>query len=86
MYFEAVKSFGIDPSVGFITRMSDKLSRLSALMRGTEPQIEDEAIYDSALDLAGYCALIAAFAHKKKVDENKNKIRESQAHKEMATG
>jgi hypothetical protein len=50
---------------GFLTRMSDKLSRIASLI-GKEAQVKDESIADTLHDLANYCALFAGYLTSKK--------------------
>jgi hypothetical protein len=42
---------------GLLHRMSDKLSRACKLARGQAPQVKDEALADTLLDLANYAVL-----------------------------
>lgn len=52
---------------GFLTRMSDKWSRLlSLLTSGREAQVKDESIEDTLLDLANYCLLLAIYLRSKR--------------------
>lgn len=46
---------------GFLTRMTDKLSRLASLVGKATPQVTDEKVEDTLLDLANYCILLAGF-------------------------
>lgn len=46
---------------GFLTRMTDKLSRLSTFVQKGILQVKDESVEDTLLDLANYCILMAAY-------------------------
>jgi hypothetical protein len=42
---------------GLLHRMSDKLARACQLAQGQTPQVEDEALTDTLIDLANYSVL-----------------------------
>lgn len=42
---------------GLLTRMCDKISRACRLAGGADPQVKDEALSDTLLDLANYAVL-----------------------------
>lgn len=47
---------------GFITRMCDKLSRITSLTAGKRnAAVVDESVEDTLLDLANYCILMAGY-------------------------
>lgn len=48
---------GVEPWRGCLVRMSDKWSRLEQLAGGKQPQVKDEALEDTLIDLANYCLL-----------------------------
>lgn len=51
---------------GFLTRMSDKWSRLLSLMTsGKEAQVKNESIDDTLMDLANYCILLRLYRQHK---------------------
>jgi hypothetical protein len=50
---------------GFLTRMADKISRITSLTT-QEAQVKDESIEDTLHDLANYCALFAGYLRSKK--------------------
>lgn len=58
--FEATLSFGVEPEVGFLVRMTDKLSRVSTLLKA-DAQVKDETINDTLIDLVNYSALLKSF-------------------------
>lgn len=53
--------------VGFLTRMSDKLSRIGSFITRGELQVRDESVQDTLHDLANYCALFSGYLESKKV-------------------
>lgn len=61
-------------AVGFITRMSDKFSRIGSFITKGELLVKDESVEDTLKDLANYSALFAGYlrdcAEKKKHDES----------------
>lgn len=59
--FKAVSLLGIDPNEGFLTRMIDKLMRISSFVKKGELQVKDESVADTLSDLANYCMLMAAY-------------------------
>lgn len=57
--FLVCESLGIPAEVGFIVRMTDKLSRISNLIRpGRERRVADESILDTLSDLANYAMMM----------------------------
>jgi len=59
--FQHVEGLGIATTEqGFLTRMTDKLCRISNLTKA-ETQVKDESIQDTLLDLANYSLLLAAY-------------------------
>jgi hypothetical protein len=50
---------------GFITRMSDKFSRLSTFVQRGELSVKSETVEDTLIDLANYCALMAGYLRSK---------------------
>lgn len=61
--FRHVEELGIcTVEQGFLTRMTDKLSRLKALtVDEVNAKVKDESVQDTLLDLANYCILFAAY-------------------------
>lgn len=47
--------------IGFLTRMSDKLSRIGSFVTKGTLLVKDESIEDTLLDLANYCILFAGY-------------------------
>jgi hypothetical protein len=48
-------------AIGFLTRMSDKFSRIGSFITNGELQVKDESVEDALLDLANYSALFAGY-------------------------
>lgn len=69
--FTMVEQLGIATTEqGFLTRMTDKLSRLVNLLQpGRSAQVKDESIEDTLLDLANYSILLAAYLKRNQVEE-----------------
>lgn len=70
--FARVESLGIcSTEQGFLTRMTDKLSRITSFMQKGFLLVSDESVEDTLLDLANYSILMAGFitAKKKKASE-----------------
>lgn len=61
---EALTNGAVSVEAGFLTRMSDKFSRIGALMT-QEAQVKDESVIDTLLDLANYSALLAGYLQSK---------------------
>jgi len=58
--FKLAGAFGVPPFVGVMVRMSDKWSRLISLIqkgRAGNPEVKEESIEDTLLDLANYALL-----------------------------
>lgn len=48
-------------AIGFLTRMSDKFSRIGSFIANGELLVKDESVEDTLHDLANYSALFAGF-------------------------
>lgn len=67
--FTRVEAMGIcSTEQGFLTRMTDKMARLSSFVQRGTLMVKDESVVDSALDLANYCILFAAYVTGKKLE------------------
>lgn len=65
--FEVVEHIGnCSAEQGFITRITDKVSRISNLTRNGTNAVKDESITDTLLDLANYAILMAGYIESKK--------------------
>ncbi len=47
--------------IGFLTRMSDKFSRIGSFISNGTLQVKDESVEDTLKDLANYSALFAGY-------------------------
>lgn len=52
--------------IGFLTRMSDKFSRIGSFISKGTLQVKDESVEDTLLDLANYCLLMIGFLKSQK--------------------
>lgn len=60
--FRIVETLGIcDPISGFLTRMTDKLSRIASFAKKGRLEVLDESVEDTLLDLANYAILLAGY-------------------------
>jgi hypothetical protein len=65
--FGRVELLGIcSTEQGFLTRMTDKLCRLTSFVQQGTLQVKDESVTDTLLDLANYCILMAGYIQSKK--------------------
>ena len=75
--FTRVEALGIcSTEQGFLTRMTDKLSRLSSFVQGGKLLVEDESTEDTLLDLANYCILMAGYLKSKQQAQAKEALKE----------
>jgi hypothetical protein len=65
--FKAIETLGIPTEQGFLTRMLDKLMRISSFVQNGELLVKDESVQDTLSDLSVYSAMFAAFIESKKV-------------------
>lgn len=63
--FTSVEQFGIKTEQGFVTRMTDKLKRISSFVEQGTLQVKDESVQDTLEDLTNYCALFAGYLKSK---------------------
>lgn len=64
--FSRVEALGIcSTEQGFLTRMSDKLSRLSSFVEKGSYLVKDESFEDTCIDLANYAILLAGYMRSK---------------------
>ena len=65
--FRQVERLGIcSTEVGFLTRMTDKMSRINSFVKKGELKVKDESVEDTLLDLANYCLLMLGYIRSKK--------------------
>jgi hypothetical protein len=65
--FRGVEVLGISVEDGFLTRMSDKLARVSNLVR-RDPVVADESVLDTLSDLANYAVLLRVYLEEKRAE------------------
>lgn len=63
--FKAVETLGISTEVGFLTRMMDKMKRISSFVEQGQLQVKDESVTDTLQDLANYSCLLAGYIKSK---------------------
>tara|TARA_Y100001937_G_scaffold126944_1_gene197609 strand:+ start:853 stop:1173 length:321 start_codon:yes stop_codon:yes gene_type:complete len=64
--FTRVESMGIcTTEQGFMTRITDKMSRLSSFLNSGKMHVEDESFNDTIVDVINYMVLLAAYIHDK---------------------
>ena len=68
--FQAVEILGIKTERGFLTRMMDKMKRISTFVNNGELQVKDESVKDTLQDLANYSILFAGYLESKKNGNN----------------
>lgn len=51
--------------VGFLVRMTDKMSRLSSYVESGKLLVEDESVTDTLIDLINYSVLLAGYIKSK---------------------
>lgn len=72
--FRVVENIGITTAeIGFLTRMTDKLSRITTFVKKDQLLVKDESVTDTLIDLANYSALLAAFIQEKKENSSTGK-------------
>lgn len=64
--FTSVEVLSIKTEVGFLTRMFDKMKRISSFVHQGELQVKDESVKDTLQDLANYCCLMAGYIESQK--------------------
>lgn len=65
--FRVVENIGITTAeIGFLTRMTDKLSRITTFVKKDQLLVKDESVLDTLIDLANYSALLAGYIQEKK--------------------
>ncbi len=56
--------------IGFLTRMSDKMSRIGSFISNGTLQCKDESVDDTLKDLANYCCLFAGYLREQKLQKD----------------
>lgn len=66
--FRQVQNMGIcSVEVGFMTRISDKISRILSFMKKGFLLVEDESVEDTILDAANYFILFAGYLRSERI-------------------
>lgn len=65
--FRASLTLGIDPRLGILIRMSDKLARISTFIHKGTLKVKDEGVRDTVLDLINYSVLLQAMIDEENV-------------------
>jgi hypothetical protein len=64
--FRLCEQLGIcSVEVGMLVRICDKLSRISNLLEGEQPEVQDESIMDTLSDMANYSMILRVFIEQK---------------------
>jgi hypothetical protein len=63
--FRSVETLGISVEDGFLTRMQDKMCRVSNLVR-RDAAVTDESVLDTLSDLANYAVLLRVWLEQKR--------------------
>jgi len=63
--FSSVEVLGISTEQGFLTRMMDKMKRISSFVKNGTLQVKDESVQDTLQDLANYCVLFSGYLNSK---------------------
>ena len=81
--FTRVESMGIcSTEQGFMTRLVDKMSRLSSFLDSGKMHVKDESFYDTVVDVINYMVLLAAYSYDKNEDKD-SKSSDSMHNKQM---
>lgn len=65
--FMIVEKMGITSTEqGFLTRMMDKMMRISNIVQSGQAHVKDESVEDTLFDLANYAILMAGYLRSKK--------------------
>ena len=65
--FTRVQSMGICPTeVGFLVRITDKMSRLSSFMESGKLEVANESFEDTIVDVINYMVLLHSYLKDKK--------------------
>ena len=68
--FSQVERLGIcKVEQGFLTRMTDKLCRISSLVKKGSAEVKDESIEDTLIDLANYSIIMLCYLRSKKEEK-----------------
>ena len=77
--FTRVESMGIcSTEQGFMTRVTDKMSRLSSFLNSGKMHVEDESFRDTIVDVINYMVLLSAYIQDKE-EESSTEYKKSRA-------
>lgn len=69
--FKSSKILGVDPILGIMMRVMDKIQRIRSFTEDGELKVSDESVYDACEDVVNYMILAKAmFIQKRKENEN----------------
>lgn len=72
--FRQIESLGLcSAEVGIVTRMLDKLARISSFIKNGDLQVKEESVEDTLMDLANYSIILSAFI-KDKYKEKQHEV------------
>lgn len=78
--FQVVEKIGIcSTEQGFLTRMMDKISRISNFVQQGELKVKDESVEDTLMDLSNYALLMLLYIKMEKEDEQRKTEKEEKA-------
>lgn len=64
--FTRVENLGITSTeLGFLVRMTDKMSRMITFVQGGKLKVTDESFKDTVIDMINYCILLCAYLSEK---------------------
>lgn len=69
--FKSVEVLGIKAGIGFLTRIMDKMKRISSFVENGELLVKDESVEDTLKDLANYSCLLSGYIKSIKQKEPK---------------
>lgn len=64
--FRGSTTFGIDPIVGILLRMQDKMMRIKTFAEKGQLQVKGEGVEDALLDIINYAVLVAGMVKEAK--------------------
>lgn len=71
--FRATESLGIDPVIGIMMRIMDKIQRIRSFVNDGELKVPNESVYDAFDDIIGYTILAKAMIIEKRNQINVSK-------------
>lgn len=63
--FKRIESAGIDPKIGILVRILDKIGRIETFFKEGELKVENEGVSDAFIDVLNYCALMNVLLEEK---------------------